>query len=388
MVYKLRQHEPRILQWRCDKMLQRRSMSPTIPKAVHLFTSLEIRDVQLRNRIVVSPMCEYSSADGYANDWHFVHLGSRAVGGAALVLTEATAVLPEARISPEDLGLWKDDHIPMLSRIFRFIEEQGAVPGIQLAHAGRKASTAAPWNGGRAVADSEGGWKPVFAPSPIAFSDTYLTPDALDERGIARVVKAFVDAARRAKEAGAKVIEIHSAHGYLLHEFLSPLSNFRTDRYGGSFENRTRILSEVVEAVRQTWPPGYPLFVRISAFDWVEGGWTVDDSVKLAAQLKPRGVDLIDCSSGGAVPNAPVFAGAGYQVPFAERVRKEAGILTGGVGMITSPQQADHIIRTGQADLVFLARELLRDPYFPLRAADELKQEGPWPKQYSRAKRS
>jgi 2,4-dienoyl-CoA reductase-like NADH-dependent reductase (Old Yellow Enzyme family) len=333
-------------------------------------------------------MCEYSSVDGYANDWHFVHLGSRAVGGAAIVFTEATAVLPEARISPQDLGLWSDDHIPMLSRIFRFIEEQGAVPGMQLAHAGRKASTAAPWNGGKALAESEGGWRPVFAPSPVLFADGYLTPEALDDRGIARVLDGFAQATRRAREGGARILEIHSAHGYLLHEFLSPLSNFRTDRYGGSFENRTRILREVVEAVRQAWPDSYPLFVRISATDWVEGGWTIDDSVVLAAQLKPLGVDLIDCSSGGVVPNAPIFAGAGYQVPFAERIRKETGILAGGVGMITSPQQADHIIRTEQADVVFLAREMLRDPYFALRAADELRQEGPWPKQYARAKRT
>ena len=332
-------------------------------------------------------MCEYSSVDGYANDWHLVHLGSRAVGGASIVLTEAAAVLPEARISPKDLGIWSDDHIPMLSRIFRFVEDQGAVPGMQLAHAGRKASTAAPWNGGKAVDESEGGWKPILAPSPVPFADGYLAPEPLDERGIARVIKGFADATGRALEAGARIIEIHSAHGYLLHEFLSPLSNFRTDRYGGSFENRTRMLREVVEAVRQVWPAGYPLYVRISATDWVEGGWTIDDSVALSMQLKPLGVDLIDCSSGGAVPNAPVFAGAGYQVPFAERIRKETGILTGGVGMITSPQQADHIIRTQQADLVFLARELLRDPYFALRAADELRQEGPWPKQYARAKR-
>ena len=363
-------------------------MSPVAPKAVHLFTPLRIRDVHLRNRIAVSPMCEYSSVDGYANEWHFVHLGSRAVGGAAIVFTEATAVLPEARISPQDLGLWSDDQIPVLSRIFRFIEEQRAVPGMQLAHAGRKASTAAPWNGGKAVPEAEGGWRPVFAPSPVVFADGYVTPDPLDEPGIDRVVKGFAAATRRAREAGARIIEIHSAHGYLLHEFLSPLSNFRTDRYGGSFDNRTRMLREVVGAVRQVWPSGYPLFVRISATDWVEGGWTIEDSVALAVQLKPLGVDLIDCSSGGAVPNAPVFAGAGFQVPFAERIRKETGILTGGVGMITSPEQADHIIRTEQADVVFLARELLRDPYFALRAADELRQEGPWPKQYTRAKRA
>jgi 2,4-dienoyl-CoA reductase-like NADH-dependent reductase (Old Yellow Enzyme family) len=363
-------------------------MLPASSKAVHLFSPLQIREVHLRNRIGVSPMCEYSSVDGYANDWHLVHLGSRAVGGAAIVFTEATAVLPEGRISPQDLGLWSDDHIPMLSHIFRFVEDHGAMPGMQLAHAGRKASTAAPWNGAKAVPESEGGWRPVFAPSPVLFAEGYVTPDPLDEREIARVVKGFADATRRAREAGAKIIEIHSAHGYLLHEFLSPLSNFRTDGYGGSFENRTRALREVVQAVRQVWPAGYPLFVRISATDWMEGGWTIEDSVALAAQLRPLGVDLIDCSSGGVVPNAPIFAGAGFQVPFAERIRKDTSILTGGVGMITSPEQADHIIRTEQADIVFLAREMLRDPYFALRAADELRQEGPWPKQYLRAKRS
>jgi 2,4-dienoyl-CoA reductase-like NADH-dependent reductase (Old Yellow Enzyme family) len=363
-------------------------MSPASSKAVHLFTPLQIREVRVRNRIAVSPMCEYSSVDGYANDWHLVHLGSRAVGGASIVFTEATAVLPEARISPQDLGIWSDDHIPMLSRIFRFVEEQGAIPGMQLAHAGRKASTAAPWLGGKPLTEAEGGWRPIFAPNPVPFAEGYQTPEALCDGGIARVVEGFVEAARRAREAGARILEIHSAHGYLLHEFLSPLSNFRTDCYGGSFENRTRMLREVVRAIRQVWPSGYPLFVRISASDWVEGGWTIEDSVGLATQLKALDVDLIDCSSGGAVPNAPVFAGAGYQVPFAERIRKETGILTGGVGMITSPQQADHILRTGQADMVFLARELLRDPYFALRAADELRQDGPWPNQYLRAKRS
>ena len=358
-----------------------------IAQPVTMFTPLKIREIQLRNRIGMSPMCQYSSIDGHASDWHFVHLGSRAVGGAALVMTEATAVLPEARISPQDLGLWSDDHIPMLARIFRFVEEQGAVPAMQLAHAGRKASTAAPWIGQRAVDESEGGWRPILAPSPVPFSDASPAPQMLDMTGIARIVEGFAQAAGRALRAGAKVIELHSAHGYLLHEFLSPLSNFREDCYGGTFENRTRALREVVQAVRQVWPSGYPLFVRISATDWLEGGWTIDDSVKLAGQLAPLGVDLIDCSSGGVVPNAPVFAGAGYQTPFAERVRRETGILTGAVGMITATQQADQIIRTGQADMVFLARELLRDPYWALRAADELRQDGPWPKQYGRAKR-
>jgi 2,4-dienoyl-CoA reductase-like NADH-dependent reductase (Old Yellow Enzyme family) len=354
----------------------------------HLFMPLEVGGVRLRNRIGVSPMCEYSSEDGFANDWHFVHLGSRAVGGAAVVMTEAAAVLPEGRISPQDLGIWKDEHIEVLARIFRFIEEHGAVPAMQLAHAGRKASTDVPWKGTRAVDESEGGWRPVFAPSAVPFSPKFPTPEMLDERGIAGVVEAFAAAARRALKAGAKIIEIHSAHGYLLHEFLSPLSNFRTDSYGGSFENRTRALREVVQAVRTVWPSTLPLFVRISATDWAEGGWTADDSVRLATQLEPLGVDLIDCSSAAILPDIRIPLGPGFQVPFAERVRKESGVMTAAVGMITAPQQADCIIRTGQADLVFLARELLRDPYWPLRAADELKQEGPWPKQYLRAKRT
>ena len=354
----------------------------------HLFAPLAIREVSFRNRIGVSPMCEYSSNDGFANDWHLVHLGSRAVGGAAIVMTEASAVLPEGRISPQDLGVWKDDHIPMLARIFRFIEEQGAVPAMQLAHAGRKASTAPPWTGRGTLDQSEGGWRPVFGPSAIAFSPASPPPEPLDDRGIARIAQAFAEAAKRAREAGAKVVEIHAAHGYLLHQFLSPLSNARTDCYGGSFENRTRFLREVVHAVRQTWPPALPLFVRISASDWVDGGWSISDSVGLAKQLQPVGVDLIDCSSGGAVPNVQILAGPGYQVPFAEQVRKEAGIRAAAVGMITAPEQADQIVRTGQADMVFLARELLRDPYWPLRAAGHFHQDGLWPKQYLRAKRS
>ncbi len=364
------------------------SLSPVAAAAAELFTPLQIRDVRLRNRIGVSPMCEYSSVDGYANDWHLVHLGSRAVGGAALVMTEATAVLPEARISPQDLGIWSDDHIPMLARIFRFIEDQGAVPAMQLAHAGRKASTAAPWNGGGAVPESEGGWRPIYAPSAVPFSDALPTPEELSEREIARIVRAFADAAKRALEAGAKIVEIHSAHGYLLHEFLSPLSNLRNDRYGGSFENRTRALREVVAAVRATLPASLPLLVRISATDWVEYGWNIDESVALAAQLKPLGVDLIDCSSGGAVPKAVIPAGPGFQVPFAERIRKETGILTAAVGMITESEQAQGIIQSERADLVFLARELLRNPYWPLHAAHKLQQDVAWPKQYLRAKPS
>jgi 2,4-dienoyl-CoA reductase-like NADH-dependent reductase (Old Yellow Enzyme family) len=361
-------------------------MSTLNDPSVHLFAPLQLRDVRLRHRIGVSPMCQYSSVDGFANDWHLVHLGSRAVGGAALVLTEATAVLAEGRISPEDLGIWKDEHSEMLARIFRFIEAQGAVPGMQLAHAGRKASTAAPWKTGeQVVAEKDGGWRPIFAPSPLPFSPGDIVPEELSHEGIARVVRAFADASLRALEAGAKVIEIHAAHGYLLHSFLSPLSNQRTDEYGGSFENRTRALREVVTAIRAVWPERLPLLVRISATDWVEGGWDIEQSVALARQLKTLGVDLVDCSSGGAVPGATIPVGPGYQVPFAERIRAEAGIATAAVGMITAPEQADQIIRTGQADIVFLAREFLRDPNWPLHAALRLKQDLHVADQYRRA---
>ncbi len=361
-------------------------MSTLNDPSVHLFAPLQLRDVRLRHRIGVSPMCQYSSVDGFANDWHLVHLGSRAVGGAALVLTEATAVLAEGRISPGDLGIWKDEHSEMLARIFRFIEAQGAVPGMQLAHAGRKASTAAPWKTGeQVVAEKDGGWRPIFAPSPLPFSPSDIVPEELSHEGIARVVRAFADASLRALEAGAKVIEIHAAHGYLLHSFLSPLSNLRTDEYGGSFENRTRALREVVAAIRAVWPERLPLLVRISATDWVEGGWDIEQSVALARQLKTLGVDLVDCSSGGAVPGATIPVGPGYQVPFAERIRAEAGIATAAVGMITAPEQADQIIRTGQADIVFLAREFLRDPYWPLHAALRLKQDLHVADQYRRA---
>ena len=352
----------------------------------HLFAPLQLRDVTLRNRIGVSPMCQYSSRDGFANDWHLVHLGSRAVGGAALVMTEATAVLPEARISPEDLGIWKDDHVEMLARIFQFIESQGAVPGMQLAHAGRKASTAAPWKTGeRVVEEKDGGWRPIFAPSALPFSPGDIVPEELDREGIARVVRAFAEAAERALKAGAKIIEIHAAHGYLLHTFLSPLSNKRTDEYGGSFENRTRALREVIAAVRAAWPERLPLFVRLSATDWIEGGWDIEQSVILARRLKEMEVDLIDCSSGGVVPGANIPVGPGYQVPFAEHIRREAGIMTSAVGMITTPEQADQIIRTGQADLVFLARELLRDPYWPMQAALRFNADIQIPPQYQRA---
>lgn len=351
---------------------------------MHLFDKLNIRGATLRNRIVVSPMCQYSSTDGFANDWHLVHLGSRAVGGAALVFTEASAVLPEGRISPQDLGIYKDDHIEMLARIARFIRSQGALPGIQLAHAGRKASTVRPWEGARAIPLSDGGWVPV-APSAVPFSDAYALPAALDLNGIRAVVKAFAEAARRACEAGFVVIEIHAAHGYLIHEFLSPLSNHRTDSYGGSFENRIRFLSEVVAAVRRVWPEENPLFVRISATDWIEGGWNLDQSVELARQIGPLGADLVDCSSGGILPGAKIPIEPGYQVPFAAEIRRATGILTGAVGLITSAAQADVILREEKADVVLLAREFLRQPYWPLHVARELGFPVSWPAQYLRA---
>jgi 2,4-dienoyl-CoA reductase-like NADH-dependent reductase (Old Yellow Enzyme family) len=351
----------------------------------HLFDPLTIRDLSLANRVVVSPMCEYSSTDGFVNDWHFVHLGSRAVGGAGLVLTEATAVLPEGRISPQDLGIWSDKHVEPHARDVRFIHEQGSVAGMQLAHAGRKASTYRPWEGNSAVPESEGGWKKVVAPSALRFTDNYPMPQALTNDGIREIVAAFAAAARRACDAGFRVIEIHGAHGYLIHEFLSPLSNQRDDAYGGSFENRTRFIREIVAAVRSSWPKGAPLFVRISATDWVDGGWDIRQSVELARGLKELGVDLVDCSSGGTVPHAEIPVGPGYQTAFAEQIRRETGIMTGAVGMITSPVQAEHIIATGQADAVIMAREFLRDPYWPLRAARELGQPISWPVQYLRA---
>jgi 2,4-dienoyl-CoA reductase-like NADH-dependent reductase (Old Yellow Enzyme family) len=351
----------------------------------HLFDPLSIRDLTLANRVFVSPMCEYSSVDGYANDWHLVHLGSRAVGGAGLVLTEATAVVPEGRISPQDLGIWSDDHVPALRRIVSFIHEQGSVAGMQLAHAGRKASTRRPWEGSGTVAEAEGGWSNVMAPSAIPFVENYPMPKALTLDGIQNIVAAFASAARRACDAGFRVIEIHAAHGYLIHEFLSPLSNHREDAYGGSFENRTRIICEIVAAVRSSWPKGAPLFVRISATDWVKGGWDLEQSIELARALKRVGVDLIDCSSGGTVPHAVIPASPGYQTPFAQRIRQAAEIMTGAVGLITSPVQAEQIIATGEADAILMAREFLRDPYWPLRAARELDQPIAWPVQYLRA---
>ena len=352
-----------------------------------LFSALTMRSLTLRNRIVVSPMCEYSSVDGFATDWHLVHLGSRAVGGAALVIAEASAVVSEGRISPSDLGIYLDEHVEMLSRITAFIKSQGALAGIQLAHAGRKASTQVPWKGVGVVPESQGGWAPVYAPSAIPFREGDAAPAALDDAGIERVRKGFVAAAKRALDAGFQVIEIHAAHGYLINEFLSPLSNVRTDRYGGSFENRIRLLCEVVTDVRRdVWPVTLPLFVRISATDWTEGGWTIEDSIELSRRLAPLGVDLIDCSSGGIMSGAKIPLKPGYQVEFAARIKREAGIATGAVGLITEPQQANDIIANGEADVVLLARELLRDPYFPMHAAEALGGEVRWPEQYLRAK--
>jgi 2,4-dienoyl-CoA reductase-like NADH-dependent reductase (Old Yellow Enzyme family) len=352
---------------------------------MHLFSPLKIREITLRNRIAVSPMCQYSCEDGFANDWHFVHLGSRAVGGAGLVIAEASAVVPEGRISPSDLGIWKDEHIAPLARAAAFIKAQGSVAGIQLAHAGRKASTAAPWLGGAPVSVEQGGWAPIFAASAIPFAEGYQVPIEMSKAQIGAAVRAFADAATRSLQAGFEVIELHFAHGYLGNSFLSPLTNRRTDEYGGSFEDRTRFAREIIEAVRKVWPERLPLFARISASDWAEDGWSQEDSAAFAQMAMPLGVDLIDCSSGGLVPYAKIPVGAGYQVPFSKAVRK-AGVLTGAVGMITDAMQADQIIRNNEADLIIMAREFLRDPYWPLHAAREVHQEIEWPKQYLRAK--
>lgn len=351
---------------------------------LNLFSPLDIRSIRFRNRIGVSPMCQYSCEDGFATDWHLVHLGSRAVGGAALVVAEATAVEARGRISPDDLGLWKDEQIPGLARIAEFIKKQGAVPGIQLAHAGRKASTLAPWKSGKRVDPADGGWQPV-APSAIPFFTEDPAPHELSREEIGDITDAFVASAKRALKAGFELIEIHSAHGYLLHEFLSPISNRRTDEYGGSFENRTRLVLEVARAVRGVWPAELPLFVRISATDWLEGGWDEDQSVALARLLPVAGADLVDCSSGALAPQARIPAAPGFQVRFAERIRKESGILTAAVGLITEPTHASAIIANGQADLILLARQMLRDPYWPLHAAKRLQQPATLPVQYARA---
>ncbi len=350
----------------------------------HLFSDLRLRDLTIPNRIGVSPMCQYSCDDGYANDWHFAHLAARAVGGAGLVFTEAAAVTPEGRISPHDLGVWSEKHFEPLERVARFIDAQGAIAGIQLAHAGRKASTYRPWSGKGAVPRAEGGWMPI-APSAIRFAEDYAAPEPLSLEGVAATQNAFALAAERAYAAGFRVIEIHAAHGYLAHEFLSPLSNQRTDAYGGAFDNRIRFLCETVARVRKALPDRCPLFVRVSATDWTEGGWDVEQTVELARRLKDLGVDAIDSSSGGNVERAAIPVGPGYQVPFAARIRREAGIATAAVGMITQPAQADQIVRNGEADMVLLARELLREPYWPLRAASELGHSVSWPAQYLRA---
>jgi 2,4-dienoyl-CoA reductase-like NADH-dependent reductase (Old Yellow Enzyme family) len=350
-----------------------------------LFTPLTLRDVTFRNRIFVSPMCQYSSRNGLATDWHLVHLGSRAVGGAGLVMVEATAVRPDGRISPDDSGIWSDEHVRAFARITAFVKEHGAVPGIQLAHAGRKASTAPPWRGEGPVGPENGGWQPV-APSPIAFGEGYPVPREMSRADVEAVRGDFAAAARRAAAAGFEVVELHMAHGYLLHEFLSPLANQRLDDYGGRLENRMRLPVEVATDVRAAWPGHLPLLVRVSATDWVDGGWDLPNTVELARRLKGVGVDLVDCSSGGIVPGVRVPVGPGYQVPFAAAVRSEAGIATGAVGMITQPAQAEEIVATGKADAVLLAREMLRDPYWPLHAASALGVEAPWPVQYLRAR--
>ena len=348
-----------------------------------LFSPLTIRSVTLRNRVVVSPMCQYSSDDGFASDWHLVHLGSRAVGGAGLVFTEAASVEARGRITPADLGIWKDEHVTMLARIVTFIKQQGAVAGVQIAHAGRKASCRVPWEGGAPILLSAGGW-PTVAPSPVPFRETDPRPIDLSTAATKVLVEAFAASARRALAAGFEVLEIHGAHGYLIHEFLSPLSNVREDGYGGSFENRIRFALEVAGAVRAAWPERLPLFMRISCTDWIEGGWDIGQSVRLAAQLKDAGVDLVDCSSGALAPQQQIALGPGYQVPFAERIRRESGVMTGAVGLITEPEQADAIIRNGQADLVLLARAMLRDPYWAIHAAKALNREAAIPVQYGR----
>jgi 2,4-dienoyl-CoA reductase-like NADH-dependent reductase (Old Yellow Enzyme family) len=350
-----------------------------------LFAPFKLGSIEFKNRIFVSPMCQYSSQDGLPTDWHLVHLGSRAVGGAALVMVEATAVSPEGRISPFDSGIWSDEHAQRFERITRFIERQNSIPAIQLAHAGRKASTDVPWQGGRPLGEEADGWQPI-APSAIPFDDGDPVPREMSAGDIEAVVDQFVSAARRSLAAGFQVAEVHMAHGYLLHEFLSPLSNRRSDRYGGALENRMRLPLEVARAVRNVWPQELPLFVRISATDWVEGGWDLEQSIELCKQLKKSGVDLIDCSSGALVPYAKIPAGPGFQTPFAAAIRQAAGIATGTVGLITSPQQAEQIVATDQADVVLLAREMLRDPYWPLHAAKALHAEITWPVQYERAR--
>ena len=350
-----------------------------------LFTPLQLRSLMMRNRIFVSPMCQYSCHDGLPDNWHLVHLGCRAVGGAALVMAEATAVTPEGRISPHDTGLWNDVQTEAFKPITSFILEQGAVPAIQLGHAGRKASVQPPWLGGAAVTMAEGGWLPC-APSPVPFSPASTEPRQLSADDLEQICTKFGESALRARQAGFQVVEVHMAHGYLLHQFLSPLSNRRSDQYGGSLDNRMRFPLQVARRVREVWPGDLPVFVRISATDWVEDGWDLSQSLELCRQLQALGVDLIDCSSGGLVPDAVIPAGPGFQTPLASRIRQEVGIFTGAVGLITTPAQAEQIVATGLADVVFLARELLRDPYWPIHAAQALRAGHQWPVQYERAK--
>jgi 2,4-dienoyl-CoA reductase-like NADH-dependent reductase (Old Yellow Enzyme family) len=350
-----------------------------------LFTPIKIKEITLRNRLGVSPMDQYSATDGFASDWHLVHYGTRATGGFGLVIQEASAVSPEGRITAQDLGIYKDDHVDKLRQITRFIHSQGALFAIQLAHAGRKGSCDLPWKGGKQLTATEGGWETI-GPSRLSFNPDDVPPKEMTIDDIKSVEASFKLATRRALQAGYDIIEIHAAHGYLIHEFLSPLSNHRTDPYGGCFENRIRLLVEIVREIKSVWPENRPLFVRISATDWYEGGWNIDEAVQLAAVLKQEGVDLIDCSSGGLVPYQKIVLGPGYQVPFAERIRKETGIMTSGVGLITDPYQAEEILEKGQADLVLFGREALRNPYFPLQTAKALEEEIPWPLQYLRAK--
>lgn len=352
-----------------------------------LLQPVTIREVAFKNRIVMSPMCQYSSTDGFANEWHMVHLGTRAVGGVGLVMFEATGVSPEGRISPNDLGIWKDEHIAPLHRIAKYIQSTGCGAGIQLAHAGRKASRQAPWEGGAKLKPENGGWITVSS-SAIPWSPSEEPPHALDKNGINKVIQDFVDAAKRALEACFQVIEIHAAHGYLIHQFLSPLTNHRTDEYGGSFENRSRLLMEITREVRKVWPAHLPLFVRVSASDWYENGWDIEETVRLGALLKEAGVDLIDTSSGGNIMQQNIKLGPGYQVPFSEAIKRETGIMTGAVGLITSPGQAEQILQEDKADLIFLGRELLRNPYFALQASIEFQEPLDWPVQYLRARPS
>ncbi|MEO1050311.1 MAG: NADH:flavin oxidoreductase/NADH oxidase [Bacteroidota bacterium] len=354
----------------------------------HLFDAIKLREVEVKNRIVVSPMCQYSSVDGFANDWHLVHLGSRAVGGAGIIFTEATAVCEEGRITRFDLGIWSDEHIKELKRITEFIKKQSGKPGIQLAHAGRKASRTVPWAGNQRINENQGGWSNVMAPSALAFDEAEPSPQEMSHDDIGKLITAYREATLRSLEAGFKILEIHAAHGYLLHEFLSPISNQRTDEYGGSFENRTRLLKSIVKEVRKVWVDDYPLFVRLSVTDWLDDreSWTFEDSMRIAEELKELGVDVIDCSSGGIIAGATIPVGPGYQTEFSAKIKEKVQVMTGSVGMITSAQQADHIIRTGQADLVLMARQMLREPYFPLHAAGQLRKDVVWPVQYERAK--